>query len=269
MALACAALAVASVTAVASTPSSGKVSKAAPKTQWSGSNISGAVAFNAINQNDTTPCEAPSCDSYSLEVVDPGGELSIKVGLALEASEGDATALVRVTDPAGKALVSSGPSSAAKPFKVTVKNAAAGVYTVDVTDSFVCCGPSEYAASAELSFGAPAGTPEAPAAPAAPNAAPAPSFSVKAATVSAKKVNKAKKLAATLTSSAKLSQVRVILVQGKKQFGAGTLASLDGTAKATVKLKRKLKKGTYAFAASGIDGQGRKVVAGVKFKVKK
>jgi hypothetical protein len=178
--------------------------------------------------------------------------------------------MVRITDPAGKVTVSSGTSTTAKPLKVTVKNAAAGAYTIDITDSFVCCGPSEYAAVAELSFG---GTPTAPAAPAPLAAAPAPAaetkLTVKGASASAKKLNRVKKLSAALTSTGPLTRVKVVLVKGKKQLGRGTLTTLDGKAKVTLKLTSKLKAGSYGLAAAGTDAQGRSVVAGAKFTLKK
>ena len=268
-----AALTTAGVTAVASTPSSGKVGKSAPTAKWAGENTSGGVTGRQWDSNPDAACSAPTCDTYALDVLDAGGDLNLKVNLQVDGTGGDGTVYVRITDPSGKVTVLSGDSSPATTFKASVKGAAAGTYTIDITDAFLCCGATPYTAQADLVFpvaAAPAPTTPTPTTPTGP--APAPSattMTAKAPTVSAKKANKAKKLAVTLTSNGPVSKVRVVLVKGSKQLGAATLASLSGTKKVTVKFKGKLKPGTYGFAAGGTDAAGKPVQTGVKFKVKK
>lgn len=157
-------LAAAGVT-VAATPESGKVSKAAPLVKWSGQTTSGAIQENAWAQDPSTSCSQPTCDTFALEVVDGGGDLQVRLFVqAAPAAGGDGNGTIRLTDPSGKQTVLTGPSGEKVSLKVTVKNAPAGKYVVDVADGYLCCGgPTDYLAEAGLTFAgsepAPAGTP--------------------------------------------------------------------------------------------------------------
>lgn len=94
-------------------------------------------------------------------------------------------------------------------------------------------------------------------------------MTVKAATASAKKVNKAKKVFATVKTNGPVSKVNVVFAKGRKKLGSAKLASVNGTAKIAVKFKGKLKPGTYSFAVGGTDASGKPVQAAAKFKIKK
>src|SRR5688572_22546343 len=63
--------------ALAADPSSGKVSRSAPKTAWKGQ-ITGFAAWQTYNQG-AGQCVSPSCETFTLEVADGGGDLNIAV----------------------------------------------------------------------------------------------------------------------------------------------------------------------------------------------
>lgn len=278
--------------AQAADPAKGTVSKASPKFGWGGTLTSSGITANAWNNGeDELPCETPICDPFTLTVADsgPGVNLIIKTRLQNAAAQGNnGTATIRVTDPSGTRTVFTGESGPETDLKITIKNAANGDYQIDTAASFICCGSTDYLSTAELTGagfgtqtpppvgegggtpppvnGGQSGNPQQP--------APTASLKVSAGAVSAKKVKKSRKIAATLEASAKLTNVTVVLVDKKKKLGSLKLASLEGTKKIALKLAKSkaklLKKGkAYQLSAGGTDAQGRTVVGSVKLTVKK
>ena len=80
----------------------------------------------------------------------------------------------------------------------------------------------------------------------------------------AKKVKKAMKV--KLTSTEPVTQLAAQIKKGKKVFGKGSLAKLDG--KGTIRLKVKgLKKGSYTLDLVGTDGSGARRFAVARIKV--
>lgn len=96
-------------------------------------------------------------------------------------------------------------------------------------------------------------------------AAPAP------VTLVTKKIKRAKRKKAVkvkLRTAEPLTKVAVRLSKGKKVYGTGKLARLTKTGTVRFKLKRTIKKGTYAFDVAGTDGDGRRRIASLKLKVR-
>ena len=97
----------------------------------------------------------------------------------------------------------------------------------------------------------------APAAPVNPGAGdPQPAtLPVELLTTKAKaKATRKKRLALKLRSSEPVSDLSARVLKGRKTRGTGRLATLDGTAKLKLKLKRKLAKGTYTLEVIGTAG---------------
>ena len=101
--------------------------------------------------------------------------------------------------------------------------------------------------------------------PGASNTGPLP-VTVSTKSVKAKSVKKSLKL--KLKSSEAITQLGVQLVKGKKVFGTGKLASLNGAGTVTLKIKGKVKKGTYRLDLVGTDGKGARRLAAAALKVK-
>lgn len=263
----------------AADPSSGTISTSAPKVEWGGTVASSGVTNNAWAQDPTFECQAPACDHFALKVATPGNVTLTLTGFVENTAGGDPGCGIRVIHPDGKAEYFSGTCGPKTIMKVVLKNAPAGDYSVDVADSHVASptsGTEDYKASATLgatAAPAPPPTPGPVATPAppgpGPSTAPAVTLTVKAPALSSKKLAKAKKFSATLKSSGPLSKVNALLVNSKKKLGSGSLPSLDGAGKIVVKVKAKLKPGTYQLSVGGRDAQGRNVVATAKVKVKK
>jgi hypothetical protein len=255
----------------AADPGSGKVSAASPTVAWKGQVVNSGITNNAWAQDPTFDCNAPACDRFTLEVADSANLILRLKGFKENTAGGDPGCGIRYISPDGESHYSSGTCGPATEMRVTVKNAPKGTYQVDVADSHVVGEPENYEASATLVVPAATAPAPAPAAtPAAPVVSPAPatSLSVKAAAQSAKKLKKARRFTISLSSSAPLTGVNAILLNKRKQVGAGKLARLEGSGKLVVKLKSALKKGTYDLSVGGRDAQGRNVIATVKLKVK-
>ena len=91
---------------------------------------------------------------------------------------------------------------------------------------------------------------------------------VELVTTSAKaKSTRRKKLKLKLRSSEEVTDLGARLLKGSKTRGTGRLASLNGTAKLKLKLKRKLKKGKYTLEVVGKAG-GRQGTNAYTLKVK-
>jgi hypothetical protein len=91
-------------------------------------------------------------------------------------------------------------------------------------------------------------------------------------TKSAKAAKKGKKssksLSLKLKSSEAITNLGAQLVKGKKVYGTGKLASLNGTGTLKLKLKSKLKKGSYTLDLVGNRASGERATAAYKLKAK-
>ena len=70
-----------------------------------------------------------------------------------------------------------------------------------------------------------------------------------------------------LKTTEPLTAVAVRLSKGKTVYGTGKLAKLTSTGTVKFKLKKAIKKGTYAFDVAGTDSQGARRIASLKLKV--
>jgi hypothetical protein len=119
--------------------------------------------------------------------------------------------------------------------------------------------------------GATATTPPAPPAPptTTPPGTTPPASQPQPVTIDITKVaKKGKAVSIGLRSSEPLSGLTGTLQKGKKKLGSGKLAKLASTGTLKVKVKKKVKKGTYAFALTAKDSAGRPVKATFSIKVK-
>ena len=118
--------------ASAASPETATVSTASPKAAWTGTLEHPYFLHMAFNYEATAggagslPCEAPQCDTFTLEVAD-SADLSIVV-----ASEATPDLSMRIQDPTGTWTYYDGWSDAAKPTTVKIKKAAKGTYVVNV-----------------------------------------------------------------------------------------------------------------------------------------
>lgn len=240
--------------ALAAEPSSGEVSPGSPKVEWTGSTTNSYPNYVAMNQDpEGTPCQTPTCDTFTLKVAGGGVDLVIRAHMEEDGSTGPANTGLRITKPDGSKQWQTGPSGETAELKVTIKKAPAGEYEIDLLNNFV--GPAEnYLASAELAV-PPAAAP-APAPDPAP--APAPPAETKL-TVKPAKARAAKKLKVSVSTTAPLKGVTATLARGGKRFATGRLATLNGSGKVTLKARKALKPGKYLVTVAGTDGQGRKV----------
>ena len=254
----------------AAEPSEGTISNATPKVEWGGTLASSGITNNIWSEDPTFACNPPACDHFALTVADAGTVTVTLNMLSTNADGSDPGCGIRIIKPDGSAEWFDGTCSEKSAMKVVLKNAPKGEYSVDVASSHVCCGTEDYKASAFLPAGAAA---PAPGAIPVPTVTPAPAPEVKLTArvpaLSAKKLKKTKKFVATLNSSGLLTNVNGLLVNKTRKLGSGKLASLNGTAKMTVKVKRALKPGRYTLSVGGRDAQGRNAVATAGVRVKK
>jgi hypothetical protein len=249
------------VPALASDPSSGEVSKANVKASWKGETTNGgATTITSIMNEGTVVCEAPTCDTYALNVKDSDQ-------LTITATAGSAFTMVEVVLPDGTTIYNSGEETS-NSTTVQIAKAPVGAYEVHVAlNSLVTTGT--YNGMAVLgpvdSKGRPAGsatptpTPGASPTPEPQPTQPGAQLTIKTRKASARKV--AKKLKVTVAASAPVTEVKAFLKRGDKMLGSGTIARIDSSAAITVKLKKKLKAGKYTLSVVGKDSGGRTVGA--------
>lgn len=84
----------------------------------------------------------------------------------------------------------------------------------------------------------------------------------------AKKKSKSKTLSLKLKSSEQITNIAAQLLKGKKVAGTGKLAKLNGTGTLKLKLKGKLKKGSYTLNLVGNRSSGERATAAFKLKAK-
>ena len=260
----------ASLPALASTPESGTVSKDSPSVKWEGSAAGyGVIPVNLLLEaggQGPAPCEAPACDSFALKVTD-------KYDLDVVATSRSGTAVeMHVVKPDGETIVARDAES--DKVKIRVKGAAPGDYTVEVlTNDTAEAGG--YDATATLVTGAAApggttpsggppppnpGTPPStepqpqpqPGSPPASQPQPAASLGLKTKKLSARKAKRRFKL--VVTSSKPVTDFKMVVKKGKKIVSRGKLKTLSGKAAVKLKVKRKLKRGTYTVAMTAKDG---------------
>lgn len=167
--------------ASAAEPEKGSVSASSPKTAWAGTLQNPYVFHNLFNYEPTAeitgqvPCEAPGCDTFTLDVADGGVDLALEV-----VSDQTEDMSLRIQDPSGAWTYYPGWGDGSKPTKVKIKKAPKGTYVINVvarvfgsTNPTAVTDTADYKGSAALAVPAPAPAPAPPAA--APTPAPAPS----------------------------------------------------------------------------------------------
>ena len=162
-------------TSQAADPAKGTVSAASPKVQWKGTLVrpyASHLAFNQEPEKGQTPCSPPGCDTFTLDVADPG---DVTILLTSEQTE---DLSVRYQKPDGTWTYVAGWGDGQKATKVTIKKAVKGTYTLNVVARVFGTGnptavtdTADYAGTATLAGPA---APPAAAAVQAPAAAPAP-----------------------------------------------------------------------------------------------
>jgi hypothetical protein len=259
-------LAVASAvaTAIAAEPSSGKIDKAVPKVEWTGTTVGSFLVLNPMaNAPAEVPCEAPTCDTFALEVAD--GPAEIEFANEVEDEDG-AIGGIRVEMPDGSVQYADGDSKTGAPFKLKIKNAPNGSYSVGMINNYID-GAQPYKGSAGFVIKPPVATTPAP----APGTPPAPgggtgsgtattaegiTITVKVPKSSAKKLGKKKKLVATVTVSREVASIAGTLKKGAKTIGKGSLGKVTKTAKLSIKVPKKIKAGKYSLTVVAKDGKG-------------
>jgi hypothetical protein len=198
----------------AAEPDAGTVSAASPKVTWSGTVQGGILFHNTFfyEPAGTLPCQAPGCDTFTLENAAGGADLTIEL-----ASEQSPDISVRIQDPSGTWTYYNGWNDTAPVTKVRLKKAAKGTYVLNVvirrlgtTNPTAVDDTSQYTGVAALAVAPPAVA--APSVPAVAPAAPAPAAqpapakkpsAKKACQKKAKKIRNKRKRKAALKRCAK------------------------------------------------------------------
>ena len=253
------------VPALAATPESGEVSKASVQVKWSGETNNGFVTtITAITAGRTVVCEPPTCDTFALKVRD--SDL-----LTVTASSATPFTMVEVVTPNGETIYNSGDEDN-NSTQVQIENAPVGDYEVHV--ALNSPQSASYTGMAVLgpvdAKGRPGGQPPAQGPPPSSGPEPQPTqpgahMSVKTKKASARKVRK--KLKVAVATSAPVTDVKATLMKGSKTLGTGTAARVEKTATIAVKLRRRLKRGSYRVSVVGRDSGGRTVGASAPLKV--
>lgn len=248
-------------TALAATPESGTVSEASPKVTWT-SELTGSwfpsravIAEQAAGQNGMTPCEAPTCDTFTLTVAD---QRDLSIGL--NGPEADDQLIYRITKPDGEYVSGTENAGANGYLVVKIKNAPTGSYLIELWNYYTASATHENYAELAVAKPAPVAPPAGGTPPPSGNA-PQPttveaiSVDVKVGKASAKKLARSRKLAATVTVSRPVTSVKAVLKKGSKTVGKGSLGATSGSKKLTLKLSKKFKKGTYSLTVVASDGK--------------
>lgn len=179
--LAAAALAALPASAPAAQPEQGSVSADSPKVAWTGTLQNPYLLHNLYNYEGATlgaagtlPCQAPMCDTFTLDVAGGGVDLTLEL-----ASEQSPDISLRVQDPSGTWTYHDGWSDGAPATKVRIKKAPKGTYVINVvarvfgsTNPTAVQDTADYTGVASLAVPPPAPVAVAPV-PAAPAPAPA------------------------------------------------------------------------------------------------
>jgi len=281
LAAAAAATSLAALPALAASPENGSVSNATPRVEWTGEAAGyGSSLLNLISETAGADpaCEAPACDTFTLEVVD-SNDLTISFDNIKASGPGCDCPRIAVKKPDGSFVYLA--AEAEKPVVMKIKAAPKGKYELYLQTNEQAQNDASYKASAVLAVPAaapPAGG-EPPAGP-APTPAPGqpqpgqaqppaqagPQITIKTRTASARKSKR--KLTVAVSSSQALSGVVAQLLKGKKVVAKGKLATLNGAGKVALKGK-KLKKGRYTLVVTGKAASGAQAGASVPFTLKK
>ena len=205
--------------ASAAEPATGTLSAASPKVSWAGT-VQGGILFHntyfyegtTLAAGGTLPCEAPGCDTFTLENADGTADLNLEL-----ASEQSPDISLRIQDPSGTWTSYNGWNHAAPVTKVRLKKAPKGTYVINVvirrlgtTNPTAVDDTSDYTGTASLALAPTVATPPVPAvnppapAPAPADPAPARKPSAKAACQKkAKKIKNKRKRKAALKRCAK------------------------------------------------------------------
>ena len=267
-------LLLAAVPALAAEPESGSVSPSAPTTEWSGT--SGGYGINIVNvglgaAGEPMICEAPFCDTYALDVAEGGLSLAISV-----TSTDSSITILEVHKPDGSFSRADGiePEGADPDYTTTLKfkKPEKGAWTVKI-QSNAPGGTDPYTGIAQMTVPEPPPA-EAPLAPGGetpaqqqPPASTAPTLSIGAMKVKARKVNRRRRLKLTLESTGPVRSLSAVLKRGSKVVGKGRRASLEGRGTITLKLSRRLKPGRYNVRVVGKTDSGSTLNAGAPLRV--
>jgi hypothetical protein len=97
----------------------------------------------------------------------------------------------------------------------------------------------------------------------------APPLAITLTTKSASRKKAKKSVAVKLTATEAVTGLSAALVKGSKTYAKGKLATVDGAATLKLKVKHKLKTGSYSLKLQGTDGAGQLRRATFRFKVKR
>ena len=274
--------------APAAEPETGEVGPAKPTATWTGSVTDpfGAYDLGTFFVEQMGPsCQPPACDTFTLTV--KGGDvLTIKV-----TGNGAENVVFEVEDPDGETSYVEASAelqdereasfSSPKPGEWIVRTAGTGefdykgVATVETPQP--AAAPPPPSGQAPPSGSTPPPSSPAPA-PAPPQSAPQPgaassttpaagrltvsSLSRKAR--SARRLRKGRSVAVAVATTAPLKNVTALLVPSSRRsqvLGSGRSASVARRGTVRLKLKKAAKRGRYVLLVSGIDAQGRRIVA--------
>lgn len=264
LSLATAAAGLLAIPALAAEPASGTISNASPAVEWTGE----SAAYGTYTVQNATfedaPCEAPSCDVFTLDVADQG-DVTISVDNTAGTGPGCDCMSVTIVKPDGSMQLA---EATDQPVQVKLKNAPKGSYELRIRNNNTPQDPS-YKGSAKLGAAPAAVTPPPSSGPPTPPSSqppasqPAASLALKTRKASAKKSRKGLKL--VVTSTKPVTNVTAQLMKGKKVVAKGALAKIDK--QGTIKLKvKKLKKGSYTVVLRAKDG-ANDVAATAKLKL--
>ena len=252
--------------APAADPASGKVSRSAPTTAWKGK-ITSFQSWQAYNAGQGQ-CMPGSCDTYTLEVADGPAQLRLKT-----VTQDNMAGGIEVIAPDGSKQYFSGTDTV----QATIRNPKDGKYTLNIVQNEAT--EANYDGSAEALYPsdptppsqpAPQGTPTGGSQQPPPAATPAPAqLKVTTRSASAKRASRKRRLALAVQSTAPVTRLSAVLAKGKRNLGRGALARLDGRGTVVLKLGRGFKKGTYTVRVQAVDAQGRTVSASGRLRVKR
>ena len=257
LAFAVAALAAAPGSARGAEPASGAVSAGSPAVTWSGTSSQGFfTTFGQVFINGLggrTPCEAPSCDTFTLDVRTPG-DLTVQV--TSEAS----IAYLQVEKPDGGLVYESGTDRTSR---LMIPGAPAGTYRVQTAVNTL---------AAEAYTGV-AGLPAPPPAVAAPPPPPPPArpttIGVRARRLSARKLRRTGRLPLTITAGARVTRVRIVLARDGRAIAFGRLASVQGRRRLALRLPRRLSRGRYDLVVEARDRDGELVGVLTRLRIRR
>ena len=228
-------------------PESGTLSAESPTVSWTGEAETAPLTPWMRDDERLRLCLPAVCDRFELEVAS-AGDLVIRV-------RGDARpAAVRVSKPDGSSVFGHNlDADAEQPVVIEVPAAALGSYAVEIWIDATEAQVHTYAGAAELR--PPAPTPLAAPAPAAQPAAPSASPPVTLRIHRARAGRR--RLAVTLESSDRVTDVRLQVVGRSRFLASAAVAQLQGRQTINVRLRRPLRAGRYVIALTAATPGGQ------------